>query len=212
MVRQWALDSRGLRSRSTHITALGDTRGPFPVCPRCGQICGLLEWKPPFQIEIDQLGQAFDDLPLGINTGEYEVVSDRARTCFEAIGITGITYLSEAVPRRVTGGGGRRGGRPPKYWVAEIAQSDAEVDFQSSGCDFDCDGGQRLCNLCGGCLITKMDRLVFHKPPPADLDICRIFVLRLAITSERFASVVREHRLSGLNLIPLEEYSFNGRP
>ena len=81
--------------------AKGYVQGDAPRCPKCGGAVGMLDWLPPFRVEIELFGIEFGDFAFGAGNDflislRFKELQERAPKFKEVILATNLTTEGEA--------------------------------------------------------------------------------------------------------------------
>jgi hypothetical protein len=189
------------RTAGTEFSAAkGFETGDAPRCPQCGDYIGLLEWLPPFRVEIRTFGTRFGDLAFD-GVWPYLLVSQRFLVLYEEHGLKG---LSGFEPVAVTKVKRRRKviGDLPAYVRAVVTRSQAEIDYAASGYEW-----RDSPPTCATCRIGGYRRRAGLVVDPATWPGEDIFIARAAaefIVSERFKRFCEEFAIKNAVLKPAE--------
>src|SRR5512133_2335277 len=66
----------------------GFETGDAPLCPKCGRAIGMLDWLPPFRVEVAVHGKGAGDFVKC--TGDSLLVSERMAVAIRSEGFTGL--------------------------------------------------------------------------------------------------------------------------
>jgi len=205
--RFWVLGRRrpgDIDGADTEFLEFGSVNmGEAPRCPKCGLFVGMLEWLPPYQVQLICRGEKFGDLVYG--AGLDVLVSDGFRQLYMVEGLTGLTGFDPVevvkIRRRK-----RNRSTPPHYFRAAPVRSSAGIDLTASGCEWE---PPPTCDACRvSTIVSRWRRIVIETGTWSGEDV---FVARglpgTVLASERFMTVCKRHGVLNALLLPAEEYS-----
>lgn len=172
--------------------------GPAQVCESCGSFLTMLRWISPHRMKVSR--RTLGDFVFG--TFVNFIVSSRFRALYQQEQLTGIQAFHPVEAYF------RSSRLAESYFYPEIIMSDARIDLELSGFEFN--NGQSECEACqkNGRIIRKWDGVYFEQPDKIDFDVFNTKVLgETPVVSERFKEVVQGHRLSNISLIISSKYS-----
>jgi hypothetical protein len=185
------------------MQADGTETGGFPSCPACGAELGMLEWLPPFRVELEVRGRAPGDYTL--TPGGKAVVSERFVKAFQSEKLSGVlsfepVRIVKAVRRRA----GPRLGPIPPYFLMQVCFGRGALDDARSLLR-----RERPVD-CTECRRTNLDGIYGFKIEPGTWQGEDIFRPRGFqsdfVVSERFTQLVKDHGLTNVKLIPTEQF------
>ncbi|MFE8605391.1 hypothetical protein [Archangium violaceum] len=204
--RFFVLEKDKLRSRyDVEVDELEPiNRGEGPDCPRCGGAIGMLEWLPPYRVELVLHGEELGDFIEP--TGDDLLVSERFARAFQEEGLTGLVGFHPVEVVRV-----RRKRRSPKalhvpaYLVVRTSPiSRAAVDMARSRIVYA--GNPPTCEECREATKNAIHGYTLEPGTWGGEDIFRPRGLSGCLTvSERFARFVEHHGFTNMKLIPTEQ-------
>ena len=117
--------------------------GDAPKCPKCGRFIGMLTWLPPFRVEIETWGREFGDV---VKAGANDlVVSLRFKQLYERHQLKGLLGFEPVEIVRVKRHR-KFNAELPKYFKASLVHSQASIDQNASG--FEWQDDQPVCPEC----------------------------------------------------------------
>jgi hypothetical protein len=178
-------------------------RGEAPDCPRCGGAIGMLEWLPPYRVELVLHGEEFGDFLEP--SGHDLLVSERFARAFQEERLTGLEGFHPVEVVRV-----RRKGRGPKpahvphYLAVTACFSRAAVDLAHSRIVYADD--PPTCEECREATKHAIFGYTLEPGTWGGEDIFRPRGLYGCLTvSERFARFVERHGFTNMKLTPTEQ-------
>lgn len=178
-------------------------RGEGPDCPRCGGAIGMLEWLPPYRVELVLHGEELGDFLEP--SGDDLLVSERFAQAFREEGLTGLEGFHPVEVVRVRRK--RRGPKPahvPHYLAVTACFSRAAVDLAHSRIVYADDPP-----TCEECREATKNAIYGYTLEPGTWrgeDIFRPRGLYGCLTvSERFVRFVERHGFTNLKLTPTEQ-------
>lgn len=191
----------------TDAYSVGDkVQGKARRCAVCGRFIGMLEWLPPYNVELEVEGKEFSDV---VDAGYEPLISERLKNLCESHGITGFreTSLVRVVRARKMPGSTADLATIPKYYITKIDTSRAAVDQATSG--FVTTKGSWTCEECRSWhgVIKRIDRLVIEPGTWQGEDIFRPRGLTgTKLVTQRFYSLCEQHKITGVRFVAAEEY------
>ena len=175
-------------------------------CPVCGQHWGQRWWLPPHRITLSSAKpEKWGDFLWG--TSFPFMVSGRFKALYESEGLSGITLFHP--PAEIVRVGTRKTGdfpfAPPVYHLVVIRWDGANLDDEVSRVV-----RKRIeCSYHRGA-VEAFERVVLEPGSwrGADIFEARGLPGRI-IVSQRFKEVVDKHQLKNIELIPIEEHSYD---
>ncbi|MBK7140495.1 MAG: hypothetical protein IPH75_00270 [bacterium] len=161
----------------------------------------MLEWLPPFNVEMEFLGRELGDIAFGVVD---LLVSEKFVDLFKQDGLTGLTFRGQAnvvkvKPKRVAE-------HLPRYYVAAINYSKTELDLKKSEVVYE---AEQHCSRClmGGDLLLKLKGIYIKETTWSgeDLFVPRGFY-HLHIASQRFKEWCVQRDIKNANLIKGEDF------
>jgi hypothetical protein len=191
------------RCDTQFIKAEPANRGEAPLCPRCGDVIGMLVWLPPYRAELELYGEGFGDFVRG--PGYERLISERFAEAFRAEGLRGLLGFQPVEVTRVRSK--RKAARaviPSRYLVVSPCFGRGAIDEARS----------RLRRsspiMCPECRSTGVDSIHGFALEPGTWQGEDVFRPRgeqgSIFVSERFAEFVQRHGLTNMKLIPIEEF------
>ncbi|ATB28357.1 hypothetical protein [Melittangium boletus] len=179
-------------------------RADAPRCPRCGDIIGLLTWRPPYRVELELHGEEPGDFIRG--TGYEELISERFAESFRAEGLTGLEGFHPVEVCRVRCMR-KRPSQPltvPRYYVVWPCFGRAAVDLVLNRVRF---APPPTCTECRSTGIDTIHGFVLEPGTWAGEDIFRPRGMQgRVVVSERFKDFVERHGLTNIQLTPTEQF------
>lgn len=188
--------------------------GPAPKCPCCGTAIGMLEWTPPYRVEIECLDRTFGDMVFGYGSLDI-LVSERMRDLFRQEQLVGLSGFEEVEIVRIRKRHARRS-TVPRYFHTRVAFGRAAIDQVASEFEYDqpwqAENGPRsdvklpTCPECRHADVIRWKRIIIEPGTWAGEDISIPRGNELYLVSERFRDFVMEHRITNALLIRAEDY------
>ena len=203
--------ARGEYQRSyTRCREVEPVLGEAAQCPACGSLVGLLEWLPPYRIELETEGCVYADL---LWTGDrHFLVSERMRGIWAKSGLTGLEMIphGEVEVVSVRHYGSAMPGVCPRYFRAAVAHGRAVTDTEAS--DIEWENGPPTCAECRSAQPLRWQRLVVDPSTWSGEDV---FLLRDAlevIVTDRFADWVSRKGIRNAASVPAGEFGYEKYP
>ena len=178
--------------------------GDVPRCPKCGGGLGMLEWLPPFRVEIALYGKegAGDFVEA---TGNKLLVSERMAAAIRSEGLTGLHNFRPVEVVKMNARAKRVG--VPRYLLILVTHGRAALDEARS----------RLRRpeplACIECRAPDLDGIYGFRIEPGTWEGLDAFRPRgfqgEIVVSERFADFVRRHGFTNIKLIPTEQFTWD---
>lgn len=185
----------GLRALKTEDAKFGD-----PVfCPKCRSPLSMMEWLPPFEIELETFGKRYGDVA---SIGRDLIISERFAQAYASSGLTGLTSVAPVEIVKLIHRRGKPKTPPPRYFKAAVAQSRTTIDQQASG--FVWEEPTKVCPECLFDSIKRYQKQIVLADTWTGEDV---FVPRGGfgvLVNERFKAFVAENQLIGIRLIPTD--------
>lgn len=175
--------------------------GKAPRCPTCGCYIGLLEWLPPFRVELKTWGTGYADVMQFMLD---LLLSLRFKEVWQRSGMTG---LSGFEPVEIVKLKRRRKsiGNPPPYFHAVVQRSQTAVNL--SACEIVWDVPPACPTCLEGQNIRSWKRVVIDERTWTGEDI---FIARglpgTIIVSEQFKAYCEREKFANVVLLPAESY------
>lgn len=190
------------------ISAEPMNQGDAPSCPRCGTTIGLLNWLPPYRVELEVWSKEYGDIAFGVSK---LLISERVKMLYEAEGLSGLEGFHEVEIVKITRrGGSRLRTPPPKYYCVSITRSRAVIDAKASELVM---AEPNVCEECRNGFVVRTTRVVLEEGTWSGEDV---FIARglpgTHIASQRFKDFFDRHNINNGVLIPAAEYSFDFYP
>ena len=188
--------------------ATGHVLGDAPRCSKCGRTVGMLEWLPPFRVEIQLFGTEFGDFAFGASSNVL-LVSLRFKELYHRRGLKG---LSGFEPVEVIKVKSRRKKRPdpPPYFRAVVGRGRTAIDVAASGFEW---LEPPTCMECRRAHIIRWQRIVIEKGTWTGDDI---FISRglsaTIVVSQRFKDVCESNDVKNAIFVPAELYGHDFYP
>lgn len=182
--------------------------GPAPTCPVCGGYIGMLTWLPPFEVELESWSKVYGDFVFG--PGYEFLISHRFKVLYEEHGLTGLSGFEPVTVKRVIR---RRGGRadPPNYYRAVVTYARTAIDAAASELEGEKPPSQ-ICPECRECSVKRWKRIVIEPETFSGEDIAIPRGKFMYLVTERFKTMVEQHRLSNARTIPIENFAHDYYP
>lgn len=207
-----SLYSRGIDDSALTDCVVVDTSGSGEAkrCTECGKYLTMLQWLPPYQVELETWGQEYGDVVNCIGADDF-LVSERFRTLYEESGLVGLSGFQpvEVVSER------RRGpivkASRPAYFRAVVCRSVTTIDQAASGIEW---AEAPTCQTCLiGEVMKRWKRVVVDQTTWSEEDI---FFPRgkpgEIVASSRFAKWCSHHQFRNVVLIPSKHASHDFYP
>jgi len=203
--RFFVLEKGGLGSRHDVDVSKSEpvNRGDAALCPRCGGAIGMLQWLPPYRVELVLHGEELGDFME--SSGDDLLVSERFAQAFREEGLTGLEGFHPVEVVRVRRK--RRGPKPahvPHYLAVTPCFSRAAVDMARSRIVYADDPP-----TCEECREATKHAIYGYTLEPGTWrgeDLFRPRGLYGCLTvSERFAHFVQRHGFTHMKLTPTEQ-------
>ena len=188
--------------------AKGYVQGDAPRFSKCGGTVGMLEWLPPFRVEIELYGKEFGDFVFGASSNVL-VISLRFKELYHDHGLTG---LSGFEPVEVIKIKSRRKKKPdpPPYFRAVVGRSRTAIDLAASGFEW---LKPPTCMECRRAHIIRWQRIVIEKGTWTSDDI---FIPRglsaTIVVSQRFKDICESNGVTNAIFLPAESYGHDFYP
>jgi hypothetical protein len=186
----------------------GFRTGEAPECPKCKGALASLSWLAPHRVELETFGKEYAEV---VDCGNDLIVSDRFVMLYRAAKFKGLESFEPIQIIKVVHRRGKCKQSLPAYWKASVVLSETVIDQQASG--FEWDGGP-ICSACRqGHLIKRWKRLIIDSQTWTGEDI--FFARGLSgtiFTSARFKELCEANDITGILLIPAEEYGYDFYP
>jgi hypothetical protein len=166
--------------------------GPAPECPICGRFIGMLQWLPPFRVELRLIDNIWDDwIQL---SGDDFLVSEAYVKVHRSHDFSGLTPFA---PAEVVGIRYRTSKKPaaPTYFVTKVLRSIARVDDKASDLVRDAEGPP--CSICGGPSEISRERLVLESGTWRGEDWFVPQNLKKTLVTDRVVQAVGDAGLTG---------------
>jgi hypothetical protein len=194
-------DRGGLRV----LSKPGHEPGSAPRCPGCGSFVGLLEWLPPYRVELETFGVEYGDI---VRTGDDFVVSDRFLAMYCDAGLEGLSPFEPVEVVRVIHHCGRPAEPLPNYFKTDIPYSQTTVDQKASGFVW-----TNTTPLCPVCLynnrLRSCRRLIIEPGTWTGEDVFFPRGGTRIVVTERFKNVFERDRLRNAEFFLAEEFSYD---
>ena len=179
-------------------------RAEAPRCSRCGDIIGLLQWLPPYRVELELYGEELGDY---MRCPGYErLISERFAESFRAEGLTGLEGFHPVEVVRVR----RRGKRAlkpltvPRYFVVWPCFGRGAVDVVLNRVRVSM---PPTCAECRATGINAINGFVLEPGTWGGEDIFRPRGMQgKVVVSGRFKDFVERHGLTNMVLTPTEQF------
>jgi hypothetical protein len=181
--------------------AEGSKQGNAPKCSKCGAYIGSLSWLPPFQVELELIGEQFGDFVFG--AGDDFLVSESFVELYRRENLTGLAGLESVQVIKIKS---RRRKRPdpPAYHRAVVSRGRTAIDLAASGFEW---LEPPTCMECHSAIIVRWQRIVIEDATWSGDDI---FIPRglpgAFIVSERFKHVCESNNVKNAIFLPAESY------
>jgi hypothetical protein len=179
--------------------------GDPTFCPFCKTPLTSKAWLPPFKAEIELWGKGFGD--IAFSSGENLLVTDHFRSAYIQSNLKGI---EEFAPVEIVKISHRKKNNPPTYFCVNIKYSEAAVDYNASGFDYD---NAPTCAECRYGGIKRIKRVIIENATWTGEDI---FIARglpgTYIVSENFYYMCKMFEIKNSLCIPAEQFSFDFYP
>ena len=184
--------------------------GSVPKCPACNRYVGMLEWLPPWRVELSTEGRVYGDV-VGMDPPNL-LVSERFRRLWAASGMTGMEFASddEVEVVSVRHYGGRVRGDRPRYYRAAAAQSRAAVDHEASG--YEWVEGPPECRRCLLAPVKRWKRIVLDTVEWSGEDLFLPRGASQIMATERFADWCARNAIRNAVTVPAGEYARDWYP
>ena len=183
--------------------------GLAPRCPVCDGFVGMLEWLPPWRVELATEGRVYGDI-VGMDPPNL-LVSERFRRLWEASGMRGVGVSDDEVDVvSVRHYGGHVSGDRPKYYRAAAAQSRAAVDHRASRYEWIEDPPK--CHWCLLAPAKRWKRIVIDTTGWEGDDL---FLPRgggKIMATERFADWCTQNGIRNAVTVPAVEFAYDWHP
>jgi len=203
--RFFVLEKGGLGSRHDVDVSKSEpvNRGDAALCPRCGGAIGMLQWLPPYRVELVLHGEELGDFME--SSGDDLLVSERFAQAFREEGLTGLEGFHPVEVVRVRRK--RRGPKPahvPHYLAVTPCFSRAAVDMARSRIVYADDPP-----TCEECREATKHAIYGYTLEPGTWRGEDLFRPRglygCPTVSERFAHFVQRHGFTHMKLTPTEQ-------
>ena len=186
----------------------GHGRGDAQACPNCGSIIGMLEWLPPFRVDLKLYGKEFGDFVFLPGSHDF-LVSQKFRDVYHKHGITGLANFD---PVEVIAVKSRRKrlSKPPMYFRVLANYGQTAIDLAASGFEWI---DPPTCSLCRNGIKMRWKRLVLEEGTWTGEDAFRPRGLSgTTMVSQRFKDVCEQHDIKNAVFIPADESSCDFYP
>jgi len=204
--------------------AEGARYGEAPTCPACGKYVGMLQWLPPYRIELDTWGRHYADVIIPAGNGDL-IISERFLDIYRSHGLTGLSEIQPVEVVRMLHRRKKPKEERPEYYKANVAHSETTVDEEASGMQWrpsqDDDPeqewglGELECPLClrRKGQFVRQSRVVIKPETWTGEDI---FEPRgggaKCVVSSKFKEVCKANDIRGVRFIPAEQYERDSYP
>ncbi|MCY1073182.1 hypothetical protein [Archangium lansingense] len=177
--------------------------GPAMLCPRCGDIVGLLTWLPPYRGELELYGKDYGDLMEAPCGGL--LITERFAEAVKAEGLTGLSgFQPVEVTRVLRKRRGLKPGPPPRYLFAMPVYGNPALDMERSRI---LSKKPMECTWCRYVGPDAIDGLVLEEGTWNGEDVFRPRGMwGVIIVSERFMRFAERQAMSHMTLVPMEKY------
>lgn len=213
VLKKPSVDSRQDRIAGTEALKADDTRrAEAPRCPACGKGIGMLQWLPPYRVELETWGREFGDFAF-LGGGDDLLVSERFREIYQSSGLTGLSGFEPVTIVKVIRHRKLRG-NPPQYLKARVARSQAAIDYAASGYEFEGELPPRcpVCNEFQGVIVLRWHRTILQPGTWSGEDIFIAGGEPNFMTTERFKVVCETNNAQNAHFIPAETYGHDFNP
>lgn len=187
---------------------MSHNQGNAPVCKACGEIIGMLEPLPPFEVELELWDKGFGDVAYG--SGDYLLVSERFKILWQEHGLTGLQDFSPVDIVKIKRHKEFKGD-PPKYYLVGVVFSNALIDQDASGFEWE---EKPKCKVCYSGRILKRWKSIVLKPDTWSGE--NIFKPRgmggTFMVDERLKDFCEQFNITNTYFIPAEEYGHDFYP
>lgn len=176
-------------------------------CPQCGRFLTMLEWLPPYRVELERWGREYGDFD---NLGQDMIVSERFAEAFQNNGLKGLSEFEPVEVVNVIHHLGRPEQPLPRYFKATVARSPTKVDQQASG--YVWADESRVCPTCLFDTLKRYARIVIKQETWNGEDIFYPRGGTGPIVSGRFKSFCEEHGFLDVVFRPADQESYDYFP
>ena len=189
------------------LKAKGTRRGEAARCEACGKYIGLLQWLPPYRVELETWGREFGD--LAFDGGDDILVSERFKMLWDQedlVGLSGFEPVEVVKIRRYR----KVLGDPPRYFKATLARSRAAIDNEASGVECEVPATCPECRL--GHIVKRWKAVILEPGTWSGEDI---FLARGAgdfLVTPRFKSFCEAKAIKNAFFVPAEQSGHDFNP
>ncbi|MCG6158345.1 imm11 family protein [Rubinisphaera margarita] len=193
--------------RTDAIKEEGFNVGDCIRCPTCSRPLSMLEWLPPYRVELESWGKHYGDVA---DIGDVLIVSERFVDVFRHHELRGLESIEpvdlvKVVHRRV-----KPTEPAPRYFKATVVRSPTMIDQRASG--YVWQDESKVCPECLFDTLKRYDRLVIKEETWNGDDIFFPRGGNGPITSDRFRTTFHEQGLVGAVFIPTAEDHYDFFP
>lgn len=172
-------------------------------CPTCGRFVSMLEWLPPYKIELIAWGKdGFGDIVYG--TGNEILISERFKGAYQKSSLMGLSEFGqvEIIKLRCNK---KIIDQVPDYSVVKIARSQAIIDPKASGVIWE---EPPTCSECLSGIKNGFARVIIQEGSWSGEDI---FYPRglpgTILTTQKFKDFCEFHQFKNCRFVRAEEFS-----
>ena len=202
-----APEGETLRARTDALTMDNPKLGEAPRCPACGQYTGGMSWLPPFRVELRAWGREFGDLAF-VSADEI-LVSERSLALWHQNRLVGLSGFEQVDVEKVQGDR-QLVGKPPRYFRAAVKVTRAEIDYDSSGFEWERPPDCPECRL--GHLLKRWRRILIKPGTWTGEDLFIPFQMNVFLASKRFKQFCEANEITNAVFLPAEEYGHDFYP
>jgi hypothetical protein len=183
----------------------GFATGEALRCPQCNRFLSMLEWLPPYRIELETWGREYGDFAdIG---GRDLIVSERFAQAFQQSGLKGLSKFEPVEVVKVI----YRVEKPkhplPRYFKSEITHSPTTVDQRASG--YVWSDESRVCPTCLWDTLKRHERIVINQETWNGDDIFYPRGGTGPLVSERFKLFCETHGFQDIVFRPADQESYD---
>lgn len=173
--------------------------GEGPKCPVCGRHVGMLQWLPPYHVEIIVHGRMPGDVVECSNNSR--LVSDRFRLAWLAEGLRGIKEFSPLARLRVRPA--RLGRQPFTYFHIAPQRFGTRIDRAHSLIEFD---RPITCDHCIDADADTVRGFAIDESSWTGEDLFMPWGRPSIVVTDRVRQLRDKYGLTNMNMTPVEEY------
>jgi hypothetical protein len=177
----------------------GNNVGDAVRCPTCNRPLSMLQWLPPYRVELESWGTHYADI---VEIGNDLIVSERFMRDFVNNDLKGLPAFEPVTIVKVVHRRAKPAGQLPGYIKAPVIRSTTTIDQKASG--YIWEDESQVCQECLYGTLKRYRRLIVKADTWSGEDVFFPRGGHGPIVSERFKSVFFQNDLRGAVFIPCE--------